>query len=86
MITFHPNSLHVSNESGPLGHVIDAVRNLPLDAADVKSALDLAWIAREEAHQAALAALTAQANAQIAAMQAAIDDRDARIESLTPTT
>lgn len=82
MIAFDHGTLNVSNESGPLGHVIDAVRNLPLDAAEVKGALDIAWINREEAHQAAIAALTAQANGQISAMQAALDAKDAQISSL----
>lgn len=79
MITFDSATLNISNGGVSLGHVIDAIRNGTVDASEAKGALDLAWIAREEAHQAAIAALTAQANEQIAAMQAAIDDRDVRL-------
>lgn len=83
---FDPTSLTILADDGkPIGHVIDAIRSGLVDASECKALLDHAWIAREQAHADAVAVLTAKADGQIAAMQAAIDERDTRLAAPKPS-
>lgn len=44
-LTIRQSDLHVFDGETDLGHVVDAVRNDALTAADAKAALDVAWLA-----------------------------------------
>lgn len=60
---FDPTSLNVLADDGtPLGHIIDAIRNGTVDAAEAKGKLDMAWIAREQQHAAELSSLIERAS------------------------
>lgn len=45
---------HISIDGKGAGHVIDAVRNNPLEAADIKAAFDLWFIAYDETNRASI--------------------------------
>lgn len=80
-------TLEVFSKDGEnLGHVCDAVRNLPEFAAEAKGLLDRAWLEREAEHSEAVADIHGQYGVKMEALRTEIKElrekKDADIQAL----